>query len=304
MLSFIYSNITRADILNQINFYNSSRPQAEHIIIFSTQQDIEITKHCGVKWKEEKGAELLDIEPISLLSRATHEAPYTPANVACNFQVPNRSVSPGAENVPPWLGMPGFEKRTREWFAEHDSERARHLATYVEEEERREEELATLKSTTIDNSKNRLLDLLRKYADEIQRGKIKINEEVGLVLERIMAYAKGKYQMMDEGKPVEFTSLLEYQNGLLKALKSQEDVLMYAWWCYSKQCEAADTDIDEDVVVAAKSITALTSDQTGEEVPEEIERNEAPDENAAKESGAKGEHVRPGYESLKQVISE
>ena len=303
MLSFIYSNITRTDILNQINFYNSIRPQAEHIFIFPTQQDIKITKHCGTKWKGEKEAQVSHSEVLSVWNKATDETSHTPPDATCNLQVPRRSVSPEVDNVPLWLGMPGFEERTTEWFAEHASERARHLSTYAEEE-RREEELATFKSTTIDNSKNRLLDLLRKYADEIQRGKIKMNEEVGLVLEHIMAHAKGKYQMVDEDKPVEFTSLLEYQNSLLKTLKSREDELMYAWWCYSKQCVATDTNIDEDVVVAAKSIIALTSGGTEEEVPEEVERNDAPDENTVKESGAKVEHVRSGYESLKQVISE
>jgi hypothetical protein len=78
---------------------------------------------------------------------------------------------------------------------------------------------------------------------------------------------------------------------------------MYAWWCYSKQCVATDTDIDEDVVVGAKSIIALSSDRTEEEVPEEVGRYEAPDENIVKE-WCKDEHVRPGYEALKQVISE
>jgi hypothetical protein len=98
-----------------------------------------------------------------------------------------------------------------------------------------------------------------------------------------MAHAKGKYQMVDEDKPAEFTSLLDYQNSLLKILKTREEVLMYAWWCYSKQCVATDTDIDEDVVVGAKSIIALSSDRTEEEVPEEVGRYEAPDENIVKE---------------------
>jgi hypothetical protein len=87
------------------------------------------------------------------LNKVTDETSHTPADVACNFEVPSRPVSPGADNVPPWLGMPGFEECTTEWFAEHSSERARHLATYAVEEERREEEVATFKSTTIDNSK-------------------------------------------------------------------------------------------------------------------------------------------------------
>lgn len=165
--------------------------------------------------------------------------------------------------------MTGFEERTAEWLAQQDAERTRNVATRAEEEERRQEELAALKGTTIENSKTRLLDILCNCTDEIQRGKVKSNEELGLVLEGIMAHAKGKGQQIDDDEPVEFTKLLEYQNSLLKTLKTREQVLMYSWWFYSKQCVTMDIDIDDDVIAAAKPLIALTTDRAEEEAPEE-----------------------------------
>jgi hypothetical protein len=137
MLNFIYSNVTRADIISLSNYYNYSRPQDEHIFISPTQQDIEITKYCESQWNEDGEEELSDSETISVVDKIIDEAVETPAGAPPSV-LSSRPASPSGDNVPPWLGMPGFEGRTTEWIAEQASERARSLATSAEEEERRQ----------------------------------------------------------------------------------------------------------------------------------------------------------------------
>jgi hypothetical protein len=303
MLNFIYSNITRADMTSLINYYNYSLPQEEHIVISPTQEDIEITKYCESQWNEDGEQELSDSEAISVVDKIIDEAIETPAGATPSVQVSSRPASPSGDHVPPWLGMPGFEERTTEWIAEQASERAQSLATSAEEEERRQERLTILEGTTIENSKTRLLDLLSKYADEVQRGKIRITEEVRLVLEGVIVYAKGKYQKIDDPQPIEFVSMLEYQNSLLEDLKTREDVIMYTWWCYSRQCAATDTGIDEAVIVAAKIIIALAADRTEEEVAASLLSKNAADEDIAMEVGTEEHKQRAGYEALKQVLA-
>ena len=78
-----------------------------------------------------------------------------------------------------------------------------------------------------------------------------------------MAHAKGNGPTINDSEPVEFTSLLEYQNTLLKTLKTREEVLMYSWRCYSKQCVATDTDIDDDVVMAGEVPHCVDRGRTG-----------------------------------------
>jgi hypothetical protein len=85
-----------------------------------------------------------------------------------------------------------------------------------------------------------------------------------MVVESILAQAKGKCpEYTDACQAIDFNSLLQYQNHIhsLYEFKSEDNAVMYSWWCYSKRSLATETDIDRQVIVEARDIMDMIKER-------------------------------------------
>jgi hypothetical protein len=174
--------------------------------------------------------------------------------------------------APSWLGLEGFEERTREWLENCD------LATGEEANAR---ETDSMIANSIQVSKDHLLSTLELYSSYLEDENHEVDQSVAEAAKKLIVQAKGKGKMHQYDEQAEFATLLKQFAKEKHIFETLVDQVLHDIDCYARQCFAANVEIDEEVVREVRRL--LTSvgrkDSTKETSPvDEMEQNTEMDE--------------------------
>lgn len=150
--------------------------------------------------------------------------------------------------APSWLGLEGFEERTREWLENCD------LATGQEANASGTDSMI---ANSIQVSKDHLLSTLELYSNYLEDEKHEVDQSVAEAAKKLVVQAKGKGKMHQYDEQAEFATLLKQFAKEKHIFETLVDQVVHDIDCYARQCFAAGVEIDEAVVREVKRL--LTS---------------------------------------------